>query len=158
MTWNVFTVYSNWYLMHADELPVWYFTQYMLSMFFFRSLEVNWGHIFGHRENKWHPSYEMLTGELLESLSFIWYVILYWIWNINLCGHWGHLRSHFQSYHKVIWNVDRWTTGVIIFHLICLSILAMKHSFLWSWRSSAVTEGQMTPNGYLIYTDELMRS
>ena len=59
-------------------------------------IEVIWGLIFSHT-TKWS---EMLTGELLGSLFFIWYVSRsrYWLWNIHFCGHGGHLRSQ-----KVKW-------------------------------------------------------
>ena len=109
----------------------------------------------------------MLTGQLLKSLSFIWYVTRHRLWNIQFCGHGGHLRSHFQS--KRGQMTSNWTkilTGQLqdsLFFIWSVTLHRLWNihfcghggrlrSHFW-WK-----EGQMTSNGYLIYADKLLMS
>ena len=59
----------------------------------------------------------MLTCQILESLSFIWYVTRHWLCNIHFCGHveviWGRIFSHSEvnwppMYIKC-WQVNYWS-------------------------------------------------
>ena len=62
--------------------------------------------------------------------------------NFHLINHsiyaeiFGHMEVKWPQNDLKCWQVNYWGHYL---HLICHSMLARKHSFLWSWRSSEVT-------------------
>ena len=93
----------------------------------------------------------MMTGELLDSLSFICYVTQYWLWNTNFCDHGGNLRSHGcqMTFNWYLIHQDGPYLSFDMSHDICGEFL------LVHWRSYG---GQMTAKLSEMLTSELLKS
>ena len=83
---------------------------FLLICHYWSSFKVTFWSQWVHLTSNWS---KIMTGQLLESLSFIWYVTRHWLWIIHFCGHGGHLRSHFLS-----WKGKMISNGYLIFKLL----------------------------------------
>ena len=113
-----------------------------------RKLRSHFRSYWGQMTSKWS---EMLTGELLDSLSFLCYVTQYWLWNTNFCDHGGNLRSHGcqMTFNWYLIHQDGPYLSFDMSHDICGEFL------LVHWRSYG---GQMTAKLSEMLTSELLKS